>query len=132
MRSEPSAGSPDWRRLLALAQAEVRRTIQRLPAGLRQHAETLPVTYEPMPNEAIQADGFEPDLLGLFVGRAVDDEAAGFPDVPAQIILFLENLWDFCEGDEATYREEIRTTYLHELGHYLGLDELDLEERGLD
>lgn len=52
--------------------------------------------------------------------------------IPPQIILFLENLWDFSDGDEAIYREEIRITLLHELGHYLGLDELDLEDRGLD
>jgi predicted Zn-dependent protease with MMP-like domain len=124
--------SPHWRRLLALAGQEIRRTIQRLPGDLRRHAEALPVTYEPKPNAAIQADGFEPDLLGLFVGRAVDEDMAGFPDVPSQIILFLENLWDFSEGDEAIFRDEVRTTYLHELGHYLGLDELDLEERGLE
>jgi predicted Zn-dependent protease with MMP-like domain len=30
------------------------------------------------------------------------------------------------------FRNEIRITYLHELGHYLGLDEDDLFERGLE
>jgi len=30
------------------------------------------------------------------------------------------------------YREEVRVTYLHELGHYLGWDEDDLTARGLD
>ena len=34
-------------------------------------------------------------------------------------------------GDEADYKEEVRITYFHELGHYLGLEEDDLEERGL-
>ena len=77
-------------------------------------------------------DGWEPDLLGLFVGRPWADEESGAVDVPAQILLFLENLWDFSEGEEAVFREEVRTTYLHELGHYLGLDEDDLADRGLD
>ena len=54
-----------------------------------------------------------------------------FPCRP-QIILFLENLWDFAEGEEEIFREEIHTTYLHELGHYLGLDEDELIERGLE
>ena len=46
-------------------------------------------------------------------------------------ILFLENLWwEACEK-ETDYRREVRTTFLHELGHYLGLEEIDLEERGL-
>ncbi len=121
-----------WNRLLQLAQEEVRATLRRLPRGLRPHAERLPVSYEPRPNEAILADGWEPDLLGLFVGPSYGEEHHSLADVPPQILLFLENLWDFAEGDEAVYREEVRTTYLHELGHYLGLDELDLEERGLD
>lgn len=122
----------DLKRLRSLAQAEVQATIRRLPARLRRHAETLPVTFEPRPNEAILADGFEPDLLGLFVGKAFGEEESGAIDLPAQILLFLENLWEFAEEDEAFYVEEVQTTYLHELGHYLGLDELDLEERGLE
>jgi predicted Zn-dependent protease with MMP-like domain len=51
--------------------------------------------------------------------------------MPPQILLFYENLWDFAGGEEETYREEVRITYLHELGHYLGLDEDELDERGL-
>ncbi len=121
-----------WPRLLRVAESEVHDTLHRLPARLRVAAGPLPVTYERVPNAAILADGFEPDLLGLFVGNAFDEEASGALDVPPQILLFLENIWDFAEGDEAVYREEVRTTYLHELGHYLGLDELDLEERGLE
>jgi predicted Zn-dependent protease with MMP-like domain len=51
--------------------------------------------------------------------------------LPPQIILFLDNLWDFAEGDPEVYRDEVQATYLHELGHYLGLDEIDLDDRGL-
>ena len=121
-----------WSCALSLAQQEVEDTVSRLPAHLRQHAAGLPVTYERVPNAAVLADGWEPDLLGLFVGRPWADEESGAVDVPAQILLFLENLWDFSEGEEAVFREEVRTTYLHELGHYLGLDEDDLADRGLD
>lgn len=124
--------TPEFKRLRGLAQAEVRATIARLPARLRRHAETLPVTYETRPNEAIVADGFDPDLLGLFVGKPFDEEESGLADVPAQILLFLESLWEFSEGDEEIFLDEVVTTYLHELGHYLGLDEIDLEERGLE
>ncbi len=122
----------EWHHLLAVAQEEVRGTIRRLPHRLRPHAAKLPVVFEPQPNEAILADGWEPDLLGLFVGKAFGEEDSGYADVPPQILLFLENLWDFAGEEEEIYREEVRTTYLHELGHYLGLDEPDLEERGLD
>ena len=34
--------------------------------------------------------------------------------------------------DVDVFREEVRLTYLHELGHYLGWDEDELTARGLD
>ena len=58
-------------------------------------------------------------------------ETAALP-LPPQIILFLENLWDMAESEEEAFREEVHTTYLQELGHYLGLDEDDLFDRGLE
>jgi predicted Zn-dependent protease with MMP-like domain len=39
---------------------------------------------------------------------------------------------DECEDAGTTFQEEVRRTYLHELGHYLGLDEEALAERDLD
>ena len=116
-------------RLQAVAQAEVEATLTALPAPLREQADPVPVTYEARPARALLKEGYEPDLLGLFIGHplAHPDESP----LPPQIILFLENIWDLAEGQETVYRQEIRRTYLHELGHYLGLDEIDLEERGL-
>ncbi len=119
-----------WPSLLRIAQDEVRATLAALPVPLRAQASPLPVSYEPVPNEGILADDYDPDLLGLFIGPPLAEPEAS--PLPAQIILFLENLWDFAEEDEDIFREEVRTTYLHELGHYLGLDEIDLEERGLE
>ena len=120
----------DWNYLLAVAQAEVDHTLRALPAPLREQAAALPVSYQRAPNGAVVSDGYDPDLLGLFIGAALDEPNDS--PLPPQIVLFLENLWDFAEGEEEIYREEIQTTYLHELGHFLGLDEIDLEERGLE
>ena len=119
----------NWERLVDLARAEVTQTIAELPDDLRPRAATLPVSYEKLPSQALIDDGIEPDTLGLFVGGDFAHE--GEVPLPAQIILFLENIHEIVEGDEAEFCDEIRITYLHELGHYLGLDEEDLEERGL-
>lgn len=115
-----------------MAEEEVRSTIRRLPAPLRREAEAVPVVCEPAPSEQLVADGYDPDLLGLFIGGAFDEETSGNVNLPPQILLFLENLWDLANNDDAVFRKEVRKTYLHELGHYLGMDEIDLEERGLD
>lgn len=119
-----------WNRLKDLAQKEIEETLAELPKPLREQAQTLPVTFEKLPNKALQADGIEPDTLGIFSGAAFADQ--GSEVIPSQITLFLENLWDFAENDEEIYRDEVHTTFLHELGHFLGLEEDDLKERGLE
>ena len=122
--------NPNWKKLRAAALAEVEATLAKLPEPLRERAQKLPVTFERFPNAGLRADGIEPDTLGLFTGPEFADE--GNVPMPPQIILFLENLWDFAGGDEEVFCEEVRTTFLHELGHYLGLDEDELTDRGLE
>ena len=123
---------PNWDDLQQLAQGEIESTLEDLPTPLRERARQLPVTFEHLPNAGLQADGIEADTLGLFTGPSFGDEEHASAPLPPQIILFLANLWDFAEADEATFLDEVRTTYLHEMGHYLGLDEDELSERGLD
>ncbi len=122
----------DWKKLQELALAEIEATLQELPTALRERAQALPVTFERQPNKAQCQDGVEPDTLGLFVGMEFAQEDSSSVPLPPQIILFLENLWDQAEADEGIFCQEVHTTYLHELGHYLGLNEDDLFERGLE
>lgn len=121
--------SENWNWLLETARREVEQTVKNLSADLRLHAEKVPVTYESWPSEELIADGWEADLLGMYVGDPVG--TAEVSGAPRQILLFLENLWDFAEGDPTVYQEEVRITYIHEFGHFLGLDEDELAERGL-
>jgi predicted Zn-dependent protease with MMP-like domain len=123
---------PDWERLTALAREEVAVTLAALPEPLRERAQALPVTFERRPNAAHRRDGIEPDTLGLFIGPEFAYEETTALPLPPQIILFLENIWDLAEADEEIFCQEVHTTYLHELGHYLGLDEDDLFDRGLE
>ncbi len=117
----------NWERLLDLARTEVTRTVDALPSDLRERARALPVTYERVPNPKLFDDSAE--TLGRFVGGEFGEEE--HVPLPAQIILYLENIWDMVDGDEEEFCDEVRITLMHELGHYLGLDEDDLDERGL-
>ena len=123
----------DFPRLSALAQQVVTAAQRRLPAEVREAAAAVPVCYEPVPNEGILDEGWEPDILGLFVGHEHGGELRSDEvSLPPQILLFLDNLWDYAEEDEEIYRDEVRLTYLHELGHYLGWDEDEVARRGLE
>jgi predicted Zn-dependent protease with MMP-like domain len=129
------AAGPDLMRpeqLVSIARTVVAAAQRRLPVEIRPLARAVPVSYEPVPNDAIRAEGWEPDILGLFVGHAHHGEHADLQPLPPQILLFLENIWDYAEEDVELFRDEVRLTYLHELGHYLGWDEDEIARRGLD
>jgi predicted Zn-dependent protease with MMP-like domain len=121
-----------FRQLAGIAEKVIAATQRRLPSEVRGPASQVPVCFEPRPNDDILAEGWEPDILGLFVGPPRNEDPDAAEPLPSQVLLFLDNIWDYAEGDEAVYRDEVRITYLHELGHYLGWDESDLEARGLD
>ena len=119
-------------RLLSLASGEVGRTVSAMPPGLRARAAAVPVRYEERVAAHWVADGGGPDRLGLFSGPGLRDADASLSDEPPLVTLFLRNLWDWCGGDEDAYLDEVARTYLHEFGHYLGLEEDEMEARDLD
>ena len=120
---------PDLHRLAADTVARVR---SRLPAELRSASEPVVTLYQTVPDPTVLEQGFESDLLGLFEGANRLEADPRASDPPPRIILYLDNLWDLAEGDPEIFSEEVRTTYLHELGHFLGFDEDDLTLRDLD
>ena len=115
-----------------LAEAEVRRTMQALPADLRNRLCDVPILFEDRPGPPLLEDGWPDDLLGLFEGPCHGERTLDVSTQPPTITLFLENLRDEADDDPASFRQEVRTTLLHEIGHYLGLEEVDLIARDLE
>lgn len=112
----------NFENLLTLAEAEKRQILGDLPPEIAPRVAAVPIFFERQPDDDDVASGIEPDTLGYF-----DESHHGMP----RIRLWLENIWDFAEGDEEIFCEEVHTTLLHEIGHFLGWDEDDLDERGL-
>jgi len=110
---------------------EVAAVLRALPQDVKRRAEAVPIVFEKHPSRALIADGMDDDTLGLFQGPSSLDDPGASP-LPAQITLFLENIWDAAGGEERPFRKEIRKTLLHELGHSLGWEESELEARNLD
>lgn len=119
----------DW---YAIADREARAVCAALPPDLRACVTELAITLDPYPtpDEEIE-EGDDEALLGLFVGPTYAEAASDPEPLPSAIRLFVENLRDEAEDDLGRFRQEVRTTLLHELGHYLGLDEEELDKRGL-
>lgn len=100
--------------LQRVAEEEVRRIVDSLPEELRARAEPIPLVYDSRSTEQLDAEGVG-DTLGLFVGENILEAGEGSGGLPAQIILYLENIWWEAEEDEAVYRREVRATFFHEL-----------------
>ncbi len=122
----------DHTQLTQIAADTVGAAQRQLPPEIRKLARDVAVHYERVPATDVIADGFPADILGLFTGSEHGMELAHDNPAPPHILLYLENLWDFAEEDVEIFRDEVRVTYLHELGHYLGWDEDELTARGLD
>jgi predicted Zn-dependent protease with MMP-like domain len=127
-----SSPSNSWPRRLELADAEVRRTLQRLPGTLGEEAKAVLLHYERTVRPDQLEDGVEPDTMGLFEGSPYGEQVYSEDSLPPRITLFLDSIWEEADEDEEHFIEEVRVTFLHELGHYLGLNEDELTERHLE
>lgn len=120
----------DFETLSRWADEEVKGLMKALPPEVQEAAEACVICYEERPGQGAYDEELEGDELGLFEGTCLLDEPS--PEEVPRIRLFLSNLWEWVEGDEQDYRDEVGTTLLHELGHYLGWDEDEVGERGLE
>jgi predicted Zn-dependent protease with MMP-like domain len=114
-------GPNRWDKLLAIAQKVVEKTMAALPPELAAEARQVPILFE----EECYDD---PEILGHY-GHFEPGEIS---DANGPIVLYLGAIDAFCSDQGEDFATEVRITYLHELGHHLGLDEGDLEARGLE
>jgi predicted Zn-dependent protease with MMP-like domain len=104
-----------------------REVLDALPAPFAARLDHVPVMIERRPARALVEDGFDPRSFGLFEGPT---EAMRDVPAPTRIVLFACNLLaEFSDPD--TLAHQVELTLLHEIGHFFGLDEAELEELGL-
>jgi predicted Zn-dependent protease with MMP-like domain len=119
----------DFETLSTWADEELKSLIKVLPADIQDAAKKVAISLEEKPGHGAEDDSLDGDELGLFEGPSAMDEAG--PEELPRIRIFLMNLWEWVGEDEQDYRDEVGTTFLHELGHYLGWDEDEVAVRGL-
>jgi predicted Zn-dependent protease with MMP-like domain len=121
----------------AMIAAVVEEAKRDLHPSIRTYLDQVAFVVEEVPSEDLCRE-FDPpalpgELLGFFSGAALSDRSTEDPwaQLPSTIVLFRRNL-ERLARDREHLIEELRVTVLHEVGHFLGLDEEDLEARGLD
>ncbi|MEN0061589.1 MAG: metallopeptidase family protein [Myxococcota bacterium] len=120
----------------AMIESLVHEATQPLHPAIRSYLTQVPILVEDVPSAEIclQFDPIAPpgELLGLFNGHSLTDRSDEDPwsAMPATIVLYRRNLQRFAWHRE-TLLEQLRITVLHEVGHFLGLNEDEVEARGL-
>ena len=113
---------------------EVARLIDRLPRQFREQLRNIEFVVEDRPSRELLLDEeLDPEadtIYGLYQGVPLPERSSLDPPLlPDKITIFAEPLLqDFPDLDEL--REEIRLTVLHEIAHYFGMDEEELEDLG--
>jgi predicted Zn-dependent protease with MMP-like domain len=115
-----------------IAQRVVRVTLFGLPATIRQAAKGCRIELAWLAACRQREPELADDLLGLFEGASLADSPADSAESLPRIRLFLDSLWAYVQGDRALFRQEVRVTLLHELGHFLGFDEEQVADLGLE
>lgn len=107
----------------------VAQAIAALPGQFRDAIKNIAIVIEGRPPRTRRGKQDE-SLLGLYEGVPLTERTHEYAGaVPDKITLFQKNLESMC-ATEDEMMEEIYRTFLHEIGHYFGLTEGQLEELG--
>src|SRR5688572_3613840 len=102
-----------------------------IPKRFRREMKNLALVVEdePAPELLAEMEVEPPDsLYGLYQGTPLTERTWGYGNtLPDRITIYQRSIEDDCE-DEDEMRAVIGETLIHEVGHYFGLSEEEIEE----
>ena len=109
----------------------VREAVRLVPRRFRREITNLALIVEDEPSPELLADmGIEPpdSLYGLYQGIPLTERSWGHGNaLPDRITIYQRPIEEDCD-DEEEIRDVIGETLIHEVGHYFGLSEAQIEE----
>jgi predicted Zn-dependent protease with MMP-like domain len=109
----------------------VERALATLPKRFKEKLENIAVVVEDWPDdETLDEMGIEPadTLYGLYRGVDLTHRDASYGNVlPDTVTIYQGPIEEDC-ADEAEMAEVVRDTVIHEIGHYFGLSDEEMEE----
>lgn len=146
VRVELNFDSMILRKKFDLVAADVWAKLQHvIPDEFKEHFSRLQIVIEDEPGPEVLEDlkgselaEYPEELCGLYTGIPLPQTSLMEPSLfPGRVYLFRKALmeesgYDGSRPSSARLREEIAITLLHEIGHFFGLEEDDLERLGFD
>jgi predicted Zn-dependent protease with MMP-like domain len=113
----------------------VQRSIRRIPHEIRQHLDNVLISVQENPSpDLLETMGLPPGepLLGLYQGASLMERSMIYPPLfPDTILIFQRPLEEICQTIEEL-EEQIEITVVHEVAHFIGIDEERLIELGYE
>jgi predicted Zn-dependent protease with MMP-like domain len=107
----------------------VRKALSDLPEEFARAVENVAVVVEEEPSaEDLESVGLDPehdDLFGLYQGVPLPERGMRYEALPDRIAIYRQPILWACDTREQVVAE-VRTTVIHELGHYFGLPDSEL------
>ena len=109
------------------------QTLRELPPEFRKKLQNVAIVVEDYPSDELLDRMEVPEdetLFGLYEGVPLTErEHFQAPLYPDRILIFKRAIEDACDSPEEI-REELRITLMHEIAHFFGMDDDELEEAG--
>ena len=108
----------------------VSRALRRLPRAFKKRLENISIQIQDYPSpETLEEMGIESgNLLGLYQGVPLTMRGWGFGNVlPDQILIYQRPIED-AASSPADIEDMVREVVMHEIGHYFGFDDYELDE----
>ena len=109
----------------------VEKAISDLPVKFKKRMENVAVVVEDEPSsEILQKMGLNSKhtLLGLYQGVPLSKRDSNYCNVlPDKITIFKKPI-EALNQNNALIKERIKEVVMHEIGHYFGMNEADLEQ----
>lgn len=108
-------------------EALVEEALQNLPRGFKRHLQNIAVLVEDSP-PARHLGSRMGTLLGLYHGLPYPDRGATYGSVLPDVIVIYRKPIERVSRTEEDIRRRVREVVLHEVGHYFGLSEKELQD----
>ena len=130
---DPEAYCPPVRVTRRAFDQAVKKAIHLLPPAFQSKMDGVEIFVKEMPGPDDHPDsGLGPLIMGAFDGYSLTERRTSDPwtQIPPRIYLYQRNIERVCRS-RAELVDEIEVTLLHEVGHYFGLEDEDLQKLDL-
>ena len=108
----------------------VEQALEEMPEGFKRYLRNVEIAVRNLPSESLARElGLSrSQLMGIFIGvpRTRRQPSFELPSLPERIELYQQNIERVAETPEEV-KHQVRLTLRHEIGHYFGLSERDLQ-----